>query len=121
MEETIVNLLRIPIDRMIVFDQYVEIISANQNIGSLPFITVAGINTYDTSEGALSSFRWNYIYETNANQINPLIYNLFQVEEDEIVIVLGLFRNLYVRDRNGNLMGKIICSFTNGEWNIEVI
>lgn len=112
------NLLKIPVEKIITFPQYVEIISANQNIGSLPYITVANINTYDTSDGALGNFRWNYIYSQNTEDINALIYDLLEKEDDEIGITIGGYRNLYVKDTEGNLICGITCSYCNEEWTI---
>lgn len=113
------NLLRIPVESTITFPQYIEIISANQNVGSLPYITVSNINTYDTSDGVLSRFRWDYIYLQNIDVINPLIYNLLEKEEDEVEITIGGYRNLYSKDIEGNLICGITCSYINGEWTIE--
>lgn len=124
MEELIriANLLRIPIDKVITFSTYVEIISANQNVGSLPFITVSNINTYDTSNTVLSKFRWDYIYSQNQQLINSLIYEFLQKnedEEDEIEITIGPYRNIYIKDINGDLICGLICSYLDGEWTIE--
>ena len=123
MEELIkiTNLLKIPIEKIITFPQYVEIISANQNVGSLPYITVANIKTYDTSDGVLARFRWNHIYFENTENINPLIYNLLEKEETEIEITVGGYRNLYAKDNEGNLICGITCSYTNDEWTINKI
>jgi hypothetical protein len=123
MEELIkiTNLLKIPIEKIITFPQYVEIISANQNVGSLPYITIAKINTYDTSDGVLGKFRWNHIYSENADVINPLIYNLLEKEEEEIEITIGGYRNVYAKDNKGNLICGITCSYINDEWTINKI
>jgi hypothetical protein len=121
MEELIriANLLKIPIEKIITFPEYIEVISGNQNIGSLPFINVSSIIRYDASDAVLSRFRWNFIYSQNTNQINPLIYDLLNKEEDEIEITIGGYRNLYVKDNAGNLICGITCSFINGQWTIE--
>jgi hypothetical protein len=115
----IANILRIPIEKTVTFSEYVEIISGNQNVGSLPYITTgANINVYDTSDAVLTRFRWDFIYSQNQNEINQLIYTLLEKEEFEIKINLGIFRNLYVRDTNDNLICGINCSFISGEWTI---
>lgn len=121
MEELIriANLLRIPVESTITFPTYIEIISGNQNIGSLPFITVSNVNVYDTSDAILSRFRWNYIYSQNQQSINILIYDMLQKEEDEIEITIGTYRNIYIKDLKGNLICHIICSYLDGEWTIE--
>lgn len=121
MEELIkiASLVKIPIDRIIIFPTYIEIISANQNIGSLPFIKVANINVYDTSDAVLSRFRWNYIYLQNQHSINVLIYDILQKEENEINITIGTYRNIYIKDTQGNLICRIICSYLDDEWTIE--
>ena len=96
------NILRIPVERIVTFPEYVEIISGNQNVGSLPYVTVANIKTYDTSESVLNKFRWNYIYSENAEEIDLLIYELLKQEEDNLQITIGIFRKLYVKDNEGN-------------------
>lgn len=121
MEELIriTNLLKVPIESIVTFPDYVEIISADQNVGSLPYIKVSNINTYDTSNAVLSRFRWSYIYSKNIDAITSLIYNLLEKDEDEIVITIGGYRSLYAKDANGNLICGITCSYSNGEWTIE--
>lgn len=113
------KLLRIPIESIITFPQYIEIIYANQNVGSLPYIAVSNIITYDTSDGVLSRFRWNYIYLQNIDEINSLIYDLLEKEENEIEITIGGYRNLYIKETDGNLICGITCSYVNGEWTIK--
>ena len=115
----ITNLLKIPVERIITFPEYVEIISGNQNVGSLPYITVANIKTYDTSEPVLNTFRWQYIYSENAEKINQLIYELLKQDEDNIKITLGIYRKLYVKDNEGNLLSLITCSYVDGNWKVE--
>ena len=113
------NLLKIPIEKIITFPQYVEIISAHQNIGSLPYISVANVNVYDTSDEVLGYFRWNYIYSQNAEDINSLIYDLLEKDDDKIQITIGGYRDLYVKDIEGNLICRITCLYCNEEWTIE--
>jgi hypothetical protein len=60
------NLLKIPVERIVTFPEYVEIISGNQNVGSLPYLSVANIKTYDDSDPVINTFRWNYIYSENS-------------------------------------------------------
>ena|SRR5690554_4476223 len=115
----ITNLLKIPVERIVTFPEYVEIISGNQNVGSLPYITISNIKTYDTSEPVLNTFRWQYIYSENAEEINPLIYELLKQEEDNIQITLGIYRKLYVKDNEGNLISAVTCSYLDENWKVE--
>ncbi|WP_028873136.1 hypothetical protein [Psychroserpens burtonensis] len=113
------NKLRIPVESIVTFPEYVEIISGNQNVGSLPYVTVAKIITYDTSESVLNTFRWHHIYSENAEEIDLLIYELLEQEEDSLQITIGIFRKLYVKDSEGNLICTITCSYSDGNWTIE--
>ena len=118
-QNKITTLLKIPIDKIIDFSDHFEIFSANQNIGSLPYIVYANKNKYDTSAEILNKFRWSYVYEQNMNKINLLIFDLFEKEENEIEISIGGFRTLYLRDSKGNLICGINCSYNNNEWAVE--
>jgi hypothetical protein len=118
-QNSIAALLKIPIEKVINFSDHFEIIYANQNIGSLPYIVFANQNKYDTGEEVLNKLRWNYVYEQNMNKINQLIFDLLKKDEDEIEISIGGFRNLYVRDSKGKLICGITCSYNNNEWAVE--
>lgn len=120
----ITNLLKIPIEKIITFPQYIEIISGSQNVGSLPYIIVANIKTYDLNDMVLNKFRWNFIYSKNKDILNSLIYNLLkeeEEEEEEIQISIGGYRKLYAKDGKGNLICGITCSYINNNWTIEKI
>lgn len=113
------NLLRIPVERIVTLPKYIEIISGNQNVGSLPYTTVANINTYDTAVQVLNNFSWNHIYLKNEKEINYLIYEVLKQKEDDIQITIGDFRKLYIKDNEDNLTCVITCSYLNGNWAIE--
>lgn len=113
------QLLKIPIERIITFPDHIEIISANQNVGSLPYIIVADKNEYDKSEQFLYIFWWNSIYFQNIEVINALICDLLELELDEFQITIGVYRRLYIKNKEGNLICGISCSYINGNWTIE--
>ncbi len=113
------NALQIP-DNDVVFNlSNVEIISDNKNIGAIPFYNLAGIYTYDNSTEVINWLKWDMVYQQNATLINSLIVEL--TKSTEIVITLGTFRHLYIKDKADNLLAKINCVYESSDWSIHEV
>lgn len=121
MEEIIriANSLEIPIDKIVKFPGYIEIIYDNQNMGSLLYYTINTIITYDTSDAVLNKFRWDYIYLKNQKEIDYKVYNLLNINKEDTLITLGTFRRLYVRNEMADVFCSVICSYDNIEWTVR--
>jgi|GEM_PF-2375609 len=117
-KQKIIDSLRIPFEKIVVFPEYIEIIHKDQNVGSLIYFNVNSIIVYDNSESVVNKFRWDYIYFENQTDIKNKIYDLLNVKEEDIMITLGTFRYLYVKDLDDNILCKVLCSYYNGEWEI---
>lgn len=109
--------LKIPITEVIFSPTYVEIISGKDNIGSIPYYTVAGINTYDTEKNAVNWLKWDKIYNQHEAEIERKIVDL--VGEDDIVISIGTFRRLYAKKSDGKLICAIECSYNGDAWEVQ--
>ncbi len=111
--------LKIPMDNVI-FNEihpYVEILSANINIGSLPFIATPGNIIYDTSNEVLFRLKWNQIYLSNQAEIDSEIYKL--IGRSDVLITIGTFRRLYVKDiKTDTLICAVSCSYDTN-WKVE--
>lgn len=111
------NLLQIPVNDIVFNSSNVEIFSGNENIGTIPFYNLAGIYTFDNSIEVINWLKWNMVYQQNAIEIYSLIVEL--TKSSEIVISLGTFRNLYIRDKADNMLAKINCVYDANGWNIH--
>lgn len=114
----IIDLLRIPFERIVIFPEYIEIIHKDQNVGSLIYFNVNSEIIYDNSESVVNKFRWDYIYFENQEDIKIKIYDFLNVKEKDILITLGTFRYLYVKNLDDSIFCKVLCSYNNGEWEI---
>lgn len=109
--------LKIPITKVMFHPTYIEIISAKDNIGSIPYYTIAGINTYDTSNEVLFRLRWNQVYLNNQTEIDNEIYKL--TNRNDILITIGTFRRLYVKEIDTDLLiCSVSCSYDTN-WEVE--
>ena len=110
------QLLKIPVSDLVFNATYADVISENLNVGGIPFYNVAGILSYETGEGVVNWLKWSDLYVHNKSQIDKEIISL--VGTGEIVIQVGTFRNLYVRNEKGDLISFVNCSFENG-WKVS--
>lgn len=113
------NALQIPVNDVVFNLSNVEIISGNKNIGAIPFYNLAGIYTYDNSTEVINWLKWDMVYQQNATLINSLIVEL--TKSTEIVITLGTFRYLYIKDKADNLLAKINCVYYSSGWSIHEV
>ncbi|WP_042722197.1 hypothetical protein [Flavobacterium sp. B17] len=102
----IIDLLRIPFERIVIFPEYIEIIHKDQNVGSLIYFNVNSEIIYDNSESVVNKFRWDYIYFENQEDIKIKIYDFLNVKEKDILITLGTFRYLYVKNLDDSIFVK---------------
>jgi hypothetical protein len=114
---TIQRELKIPISDVMFSATYVEIISGRDNIGSIPYYTVAGINTYDTDKSAVNWLKWDKVYDQHKAELNQKIIDL--VAKEDITISLGTFRRLYVKNSNGEMICAIECSYNGNDWDVQ--
>lgn len=59
------------------------------------------------------------VYQQNTTLINSLIVEL--TKSTEIVITLGTFRHLYIKDKADNLLAKINCVYDSSGWSIHEV
>ena len=111
------NALQIPINDIVFNSNRVEIISGNINIGAIPFYNLAGIYTFESSAEVTNWLKWNMVYNQSENDINGLIIEL--IKSSEIVISLGTFRRLYVKDKTDNLLTNVNCVYDANGWNVH--
>lgn len=114
----LLQLLQIPIERTVDFGNYVEIIFNDVNIGSVPATQTPGNRIFETGPEVLNLLRWDFIYRSEKESIDQAIASIFGVEREVLEITLGTFRRLYVRDKEGEMIGSVTCIFTDGQWNI---
>jgi hypothetical protein len=111
------NELKIPVTDINIFPFYVEIISGKEKIGSIPYYTVAGINTYDTNNNIVNWLKWEKIYKQHSVEIHKKIADL--INDNNIIISLGTFRSLYAKKSNSELICTITCSYLTDGWSVE--
>jgi len=111
------NVLQIPVNDIAFNSSNVEIISGNNNIGAIPFYDLAGIYTYENSTEVINWLKWDMVYQQNAIEINSLVVE--KTKSSEIVISLGTFRHLYIKDKAGNFLATISCVYDANGWNIH--
>ncbi len=111
------NQLKIPVSDINIFSSYVEIISGKEIIGSIPYYTVAGVNTYDTNVEFVNWLEWEKIYKQHRVELHKKITHL--INDNNIIISLGTFRTLYAKKNNSELMYKITCSYLTDGWSVE--
>ena len=109
------SLLKIPVSDLLFNPTNVEVISGRVNIGGIPYYNVAGILSYDTAINVVNWLNWTEIYNQNKSDIDAQIVEL--VGTDKIVIGYGTFRNLYIRNQDGDLLCVVTCAFDNG-WTV---
>lgn len=110
------SFLKVPVSDIIFNATHVDVFCDRLNIGGIPFYNVAGILTYDTSENVVNWLKWTELYNQNKSQIDNQIVDL--IGNDKIVISYGTFRNLYIRNVEGDLLCTVTCSFDNG-WTVS--
>lgn len=110
--------LRIPVTNVTFFPTYVEVLSGGNSIGGIPYYTVSGINTYDTSNEVLFRLKWDQVYLNNQTEINSEIYKL--VGRNDVLVTIGTFRRLYVKEiKPDTLICAVSCSYDGMSWKVE--
>jgi|SRR5690554_1359864 len=110
--------IKIPVTDIEFNVDYVQIESGNKIIGGIPYFSISNIITYDINKNVLDWLNWTDVYKQNKNEIDGLIIDL--VGTDKIVISIGTFRNLYVKNENGILICTVNCSYEN-KWAVTKI
>ena len=110
--------LKIPVDSGIDFGTFAEVIYNNRNIGTVQLVHTPGNLIIDTSPSSINNLKWDYIYDTNREEINALVATIFSVEIENISITLGDFKRLYVKDLNSDLIGSVSCNYEDGQWQV---
>jgi hypothetical protein len=113
------ELLRIPISDIKFNEKNVSIFSDGNLVGKLPFFTISGENEYDNTPNVVNWFDWFAIYTANKAEINSKIVEL--LETSDIIIGLGVFRTLYVKDTELTPIGFVRCSYNGSEWEVSNI
>jgi hypothetical protein len=110
--------LQIPVNAIRFETGYVSVLSGGLNIGSVPFYSMAGILSYDTSEGVVNRLNWAGIYLQNRDEIHQPLAAI--VENEEFGVTCGGFRVLFVKDFEGQLLHALICSYDGNHWTVRV-
>ncbi|WP_128414238.1 hypothetical protein [Chryseobacterium sp. Leaf394] len=109
--------LKIPIEKIIDFGTYIEVYSSGVNIGEVPYIITEGsIKKYDTDISITNNFSWLSVYRNYSEILKEQVSKLLQIPENNFIIALGTFRNLYVQDLEGNFISTIHCFYENNCW-----
>lgn len=110
--------LRIPVDSAIDFGTFAEILYNNRNIGTVQIVPTPGNLIIDTSPSSVNNIKWDYVYNSNQAEIDALVVANFAIAIDNIVIALGDFKRLYIRNLAGDLIGSVTCNYESGQWQI---
>ena len=112
--------LKIPINTFINCGTFIELKYNEQNIGTVPCYRTPGNLIIDTkSPEVLGKLRWDFIYDSNQDELNGLVADHFKIKVDDLEITKGNFRNLYVRDSDRNLVATVECSYEEGQWRVS--
>ncbi|WPO84027.1 hypothetical protein SD427_06770 [Chryseobacterium sp. JJR-5R] len=115
--ERVELLFKIPISKIIDFSNHVEIYSQNQSIGSIPYVIDSkNKRLYDKSEIMRNNLNWNKIYLNNQIEIKVAIKKLLNIEDEDIRINLGTFRNLYINNEDNQYIAQIHCFYEKEIW-----
>lgn len=106
--------LKIPVNDLIFNSTEVEIISGDKNIGAIPYHTVSDVISYDIPKQEVNWLNWNEVYNQHIQLINTKIIQL--IGTDEVEVVCGHFRNLYIKNENGQLLCILECAYENNDW-----
>ncbi len=110
-------LFKIPVSKIIDFSNHLEIYSQNQSIGSIPYIIDSkNKRLYDTSEIVKNNLNWYNIYLNNQTEIEVAIKKLLNIQDENIRIILGTFRNLYIYNDVNQYIAQIHCFYENEIW-----
>lgn len=110
--------LKIPVTNVTFYPTYVEVLSGDSSIGGIPYYTVSGINTYDTSNKVLFRLKWDQVYLNNQTEINSEIYKL--VGRNDVLVTIGTFRRLYVKEiKPDTLICAVSGSYDDMSWKVE--
>lgn len=111
-------ILQIPISNIVLRNNYTEIFSNEQNIGTLPYLNIAGTTLmYDTDLNNLNLLRWDLVYFKNKEDLDKKVKEIFK--DENVIITLGGFRKLYVKNKNESVT-MVNCQYKNEEWNIFI-
>lgn len=112
------NLLKIPVEELNFNNQYVKISYANQCIGYIPCTFTPENIIYDISEEIVNKLKWAEIYLHNQIIINQNIIKI--IGRDDIIVTIGNFRRLYVKEKDTNIfICAIICIYNDNAWSVE--
>lgn len=111
--------LKIPVDSGINFGTFAEVKYNEQNLGTVQIIQAPGNLIVDDSPESVSNLRWEFIYHENRELLNRLVAKQFNELTESLVITNALFRKLYVRNTNGDMLGSVICTYENEEWHVD--
>jgi len=110
--------LKIPV-KDVIFNEtynYVEIISGNVNIGSIPYIVTPGNLIYETDPSNTYRLKWDQVYFQNQETIDSMIKKV--IGRDDIEITILTFRRLNVKEKEtGSNICGVTCSY-DGQWNV---
>ena len=109
--------LKVPVSDIRFTEGSVSIICGQVNIGAIAFYEMGGILHYDCTEGSVNRLNWSAIYLQHKNLIDAQIVGISGTSE--IVILLGLWRQLYIRDEEGALLFMVECIYTEGVWSVH--
>lgn len=111
--------LKIPVDRGIDYGTFAEVLYQDKNLGTVAITHTPGNIIVDTHPNSVANLRWNVVYFDNQSEINNLIADHFKTTVDNLAITTGTFRQLYVRNAQNDVLGKVTASFVDTRWRID--
>jgi len=111
--------LKIPVHNSVDFYTYAEVLYNNQNLGSVYIINTPGNRIIDTAPEVVNRLRWDVVYLDNKELLDGLIAEKFP-EKDNLMLTIGIFRKLYIKDVDGTLIGTAECEYVDKTWKVWV-
>lgn len=107
----LIGVLEIPITEYREGVGYVEIILNNKLIGSVPYIEVSGIRTYDKSEAILENLNWTTVYEECKNDILKAIISTLKI--NDAIITFSTYSLVNLRESESSPLQIVECKYLN--------
>lgn len=113
------KVLKIPVDRGIDYGTFAEVLYQDKNLGTVAITHTSGNLIVDTHPNSVANLRWSVVYFDNQSEINNLIAAHYNTNVDDLAITIGTFRQLYIRNAQNDLLGKVTASFVDTRWRID--
>ncbi|NVK66632.1 MAG: hypothetical protein HWE22_18710 [Flavobacteriales bacterium] len=118
----LIELLRVPISRVVIKSDYIETWTNHIHLGNVPFAITPGTNivTYDIEKNqVLEKLNWSAVVSNWINEISQCIVDNYDGEYDPMKTTSGLFGILYLRKNSEDVEPIAVHAYYDGvNWNI---